>query len=102
MKLTTEMMDTIVKYAFGPRRMKVAEVADTVGMSDATVNRILGTYRMVANGQIDELITFAVKNSVSKDTLAWAFDYHGKEPPADLDERIKAQARVQMFTEEPK
>lgn len=66
MKLTTEMMDTIVKYAFGPRKMKLTEVAKTVGTSEPTVGRILGTYRMVSNGQIDELITFAVKNSVSK------------------------------------
>ena len=98
-QLKREQLDTLIKYAFGPRKMPLKDACEMAGVGFSTGQKIATTYRLVGNDQVDELIGYVARNDVAIATVAWAFDYHGKEMPTDYEARLIAKKRGEEFNE---
>ena len=83
--LDEEVMDRIVKFAFGPQKLSLKQTAEKTGVSEDSVRRVLKAYTLVGNGEEDEIIDRVAGRDMSMNHVTWAYNYYGYPLPEGIE-----------------
>lgn len=98
-EMTWADKDKVIKLAFGARKMSQEQISKEMGFSEETIRRVIKTYTLVKNDDIQALVESVGRNTTSQDNIKWAYDYHAKEIPADFWPRVDAVLKGIQYTE---